>query len=92
VRRGHWMRTPSRGAARCWARTTPNTLWTANNLASDLRVLGEYEAARVLDEDVLARSRRKLGEDHPETLRSAHNLALDLEALERRDQLRGHLV
>jgi hypothetical protein len=38
----------------------PDTLWSANNLAADLRGLGEYHAARALDEDVLARRRRVL--------------------------------
>ncbi len=42
--------------------------------------MGEYEAARRLDEDTLAR-RRVLGEDHPDTLTSASNLAGDLRAL-----------
>ena len=37
--------------------------------------------ARELDEDTLARRRRVLGEDHPDTLTSANNLALDLYAL-----------
>ena len=44
----------------------PDTLRTANNLAVDLRNLGEHQAARELDEDILAR-RRVLGEDHPDT-------------------------
>ena len=34
-----------------------------------------------LDEDTLARRRRVLGEDHPDTLTSARNLARDLRAL-----------
>ena len=34
-----------------------------------------------MDEDTLARRRRVLGEDHPDTLRSANNLAADLRAL-----------
>ncbi|MGH3834049.1 MAG: tetratricopeptide repeat protein, partial [Pseudonocardiaceae bacterium] len=34
-----------------------------------------------LDEDTLGRSRRVLGEDHPHTLGSAHNLAGDLREL-----------
>ena len=49
--------------------------------AVGLRDLGEYQAARELDEDTLARSRRVLGEDHPDTLRSANNLAADLREL-----------
>lgn len=46
-----------------------------------LRELGEYAAARQFDEDTLTRFRRTLGEDHPATLNSANNLALDLHAL-----------
>ncbi len=59
----------------------PDTLTSANNLAANLRGLGQYEAARQLDEDTLARRRRVLGEDHPATLISASNLAADLRAL-----------
>jgi hypothetical protein len=43
----------------------------------DLRGLGNYQAARELDEDTLARRRRLLGEEHPDTKKSAGNLALD---------------
>ena len=43
--------------------------------------LGEYQAARRLDEDTLARRRQVLGEDHPYTLTTAHNLARDLRTL-----------
>jgi hypothetical protein len=63
----------------------PNTLQSASNLASDLRNLSEYQAARELDEDTLARRRRVLGEDHPNTLQSASNLASDLRALGKTD-------
>ena len=59
----------------------PSTLFTANNLAADLRALGEVQAARDLDQDTLDRRRRILGEDHPDTLTSADNLAADLRAL-----------
>ena len=48
---------------------------------ADLANLGEHQAARDLDEDTLARRRRVLGADHPDTLRSASNLAADLRAL-----------
>ena len=48
---------------------------SATNLAYDLARLGEHQAARELDEDTLARRRRVLGDDHPETMGSA---ALDL--------------
>jgi len=40
---------------------------------------------RELDEDTLARRRRVLGEDHPDTLLSANNLAADLRALSEAD-------
>ncbi len=59
----------------------PSTLASAGNLAFDLRALGENQAARELDQDTLARSRRVLGENHPSTLVSANNLAADLHAL-----------
>ena len=39
------------------------------------------QAARELDQDTLARRRRVLGEDHPETLRSASHLAMVLDEL-----------
>jgi len=38
--------------------------------------------ARDLDQDTLARYRRVLGEDHPDTLASASNLARDLRNLD----------
>ena len=53
----------------------PDTLTLARNLAVDLRRLGEYQAARELDEDTLARRRVLGGEDHPDTLLSARSLA-----------------
>jgi len=53
----------------------------ATALASDLTGLGEHQAARELDEDTLARYRRVLGDDHPATLNSANNLAIDLKNL-----------
>jgi tetratricopeptide (TPR) repeat protein len=59
----------------------PDTLQTANNLANDLRRLGEYQQARALHEDTLTRRRRVLGDDHPDTLNSANNLANDLRRL-----------
>ena len=46
----------------------------------DLRALGEAQAARDLDQDTLERRRHVLGHDHPDTLSSAHNLAMDLPA------------
>jgi hypothetical protein len=44
-------------------------------------MLGEDEQARRLYEDTLVRRRRMLGDDHPDTLNSANNLAITLQAL-----------
>ena len=63
-------------------------LASANNLALDLRALGDYQHARTLDQDTLTRCRRTLGEDHPNTLTSAYNLARDLDALGEQEQAR----
>ena len=72
-------------AHRRWARTLgddhPDTLISANNLATSLWALGDLAGARALDEDTLARYRRMLGDDHPDTLRSANNLAASLTEL-----------
>ena len=51
------------------------TLESADNLAIDLRALGEHEQARTLDADTLIRRRRVLGNDHPDTLRTAAAMA-----------------
>jgi hypothetical protein len=44
------------------------------------------DEGRELHEDTLARRRRVLGDDHPSTLRTAHNLAADLRALDKHEQ------
>jgi Tetratricopeptide repeat len=49
----------------------PGALTAASNLATIVRHRGEYQAARELGEDILARRRRVLGEDHPDTGASA---------------------
>jgi len=49
--------------------------------------LGEHEQARALAEDTLTR-RRVLGEDHPNTLNSANNLANGLAAQGEHEQAR----
>ena len=46
--------------------------------------MGRYAEARDLSQDTLDRYRRVLGEDHPETLRTATHLACTLHSL-------GHL-
>jgi hypothetical protein len=60
----------------------PDTLWSVRGLAARLRDLGDYQAARDLDEDTLARRRRILSDDHPDTQRSARNLATDVRSLD----------
>ncbi len=55
-----------------------HTLWAANTLATAYHQRGQYDDARHLDEDTLARLRRMLGPDHPRTLSTADNLAVDL--------------
>jgi TIR domain/Tetratricopeptide repeat/NB-ARC domain len=59
-----------------------HTLRAARNLAASFEPMGRYEAARQLNEDILARERRTLGNDHRDTLVSAANLAVDLRALD----------
>src|SRR4029077_9201423 len=54
------------------------TLTSASKLAASVGHPGEYQAARELEGDPLARRRRVLGEDHPDTLASAHGLAISL--------------
>ena len=56
----------------------PGTLISASSLAAGVGHRGEHQAARELGEDTLARRRRVLGEDHPDTLASAHGLAISL--------------
>ena len=76
-----WTRTPSPAAAGSSATTTPTPSPRPTTSPSDLAALGEHEQARALDEDTLTRRRRVLGDDHPDTLTSANNLATDLAAL-----------
>jgi hypothetical protein len=45
-----------------------------------MRELGRAGAARHLHEDALARNRRVLGDDHPQTLKCVEELAADLRA------------
>src|SRR5262249_46500920 len=47
----------------------------------DLRDLGDVQTARDLDQDTLNRRRLILGQDHPDTLRSATQLAANLREL-----------
>jgi tetratricopeptide (TPR) repeat protein len=52
------------------------TLVTGRGKAGDLRGLGEFYEARVEDFSTHALFVAALGEDHPDSLRAAHNLAL----------------
>jgi hypothetical protein len=63
----------------------------ASRLATNLRELGEYQQARALDQDTLARRRRVLGDDHPDTRIAAHNLAGDLRVLGEPEETETHL-
>ena len=66
---------PPQGTAR---RGRPSTLSSANNLAIDLRLVGDCFRARDLDQDTLNRRQLVLGADHPYTLHSASMLARDM--------------
>lgn len=50
--------------------------------------LGQYQAADELGEDTLARMRQVLGEDHPDTLRSAYLVGLYLRTLGQHESAR----
>ncbi|GGO99528.1 FxSxx-COOH system tetratricopeptide repeat protein [Wenjunlia tyrosinilytica] len=54
-----------------------DALWALHLWANDLHWLGDYAAARVMREETLARYRRVLGDDHPDTMMCATNLATD---------------
>ena len=56
-------------------------LGAANSIAVALWQQGQYIEPRGINEDILARHRRVLGEDHPNTLTSANNLGVHLRAL-----------
>ena len=62
-------------------RRPPNTLRSDDDLALVPSAVGEYQQARALNEDTLTRRRPALGDDHPDTLTSAQNLADEMEAL-----------
>ncbi|WP_106322481.1 FxSxx-COOH system tetratricopeptide repeat protein [Actinoplanes italicus] len=66
---------------RAWQPDEDSVLIIAHALAGIHRGLGEYEQARDLDQDNLARERRRRGADDARTLNAAHNLATDLRHL-----------
>jgi hypothetical protein len=53
-----------------------------------LRDLGQHERARQLGEDALARMRRVLGDDHPQTLIAADSLVATLRDLGQHERAR----
>ncbi|SCL38413.1 Tetratricopeptide (TPR) repeat [Micromonospora pallida] len=59
----------------------PDTLASANNLASAYRSMGDLGRAVPLFEQTLTERRRVLGNDHPDTLASVNNLASACQAV-----------
>ncbi len=62
--------------------------WLLDTAALYLLTRGEPGSARPLSERALTDFHRMLGEDHPDTLASVNNLALDLWALGEHEQAR----
>ncbi|WP_329793509.1 tetratricopeptide repeat protein [Lentzea sp. DG1S-22] len=62
------------------------TLSTSTRLALRLSASGDHQAARELGEDTLTRYRRLLGDDHPNTLRTALDHVAVLGELDQADQ------
>lgn len=58
---------------------------SAVSLAGFLYVTGEVQSGRDLEQDTLDRYRRIPGQDHPDTLRSAIDLAIYQRKLEEAD-------
>ena len=73
-------RTTSPAAAGPLARTTRHAPLSQPSRRT-LHGLGDYPRAQALQDDTLIRSRRAPGEDAPEMLRSAGDLAVTLQAL-----------
>ncbi|GAA4596959.1 tetratricopeptide (TPR) repeat protein [Actinoplanes octamycinicus] len=57
------------------------TLVTANSIAVDLRILGDYQGALTVDQENLERHRRVFGSDDLYTLRVLQNIAVNLRML-----------
>ena len=70
-------------AGPAWGRPRDSTVDRALLSAWALRAMGRYAEARDLAQHTLDRRRRVLGEDHPDTLTSATDLAIDLRDLRR---------
>lgn len=65
-----------------------HTLWAANSVGRGHYELGEYERARQVHADTLARRTAVLGPDDQQTLITANNLAMDLYRLQRFEEAR----
>ncbi len=65
-------------ASRALDHAGDDVAWLLDRAASYLQAVGEPAASLPLFERALQRRRRVLGEDHPDTLTSARNLAVDL--------------
>jgi hypothetical protein len=68
----------------CPSTMPPSGTRQTNRLKSGLKAQqaeGEPRRAKALNEDAIGRRRRVLGEDHPDTLSSAYNLAIVLSQL-----------
>ena len=59
-----------------WPRT-----FTGSVMQLSLWAIGRFRAAQQIGEDILTRRRRTHGDDHPDTLTSASNLAANLHEL-----------
>jgi hypothetical protein len=66
----------------------PTVPWLLDRAATYLMTRGEPQPAQALFERAHQQYRDMLGEDHPDTLRSATNLAADLRALGEHEQAR----
>ncbi len=66
---------PWRSGASCWARTTPTTPASLNNLAVLYQAMGEYARSRAAVPQGLAIRKKALGEDHPDYATGLNNLA-----------------
>jgi tetratricopeptide (TPR) repeat protein len=69
-----------------WARTTPGTLTSRNNLATAYLGAGRLDEAITLHEQNVAARERVLGPDHPRHPDLAHNLATAYQAAGRLDE------
>ena len=77
--------------ARALDEVAVEVVWLLGRAGSYLAARGQPRAARALLEDAYELGRRRLGEQHPETVASAQELAADLHELGMHDQARALL-